>query len=430
MKLVPFFIVLLAAVSLFAGCTAPTAPPIDYHQAYIDAQVTLVRQAEDPLPKNPEHDAAINTIRSNALESLAATNATGAGTILMQALRDEDPMIKFAAAMGLGDICYKPALPLLRDMAKDCSINPKVLAGVVYAMHRMGDDSSTGELGRLLYQDDKWIRGTAILVMGKMGEPGAIPHLRTIQDEDKRDIVQLQSVEALALLGDERSIRQLEAWTKSPGVEDRIVAVEAMGKINHPRSIAMLTAIYNDGRQDPIVRVTAAGSLAELCRPCGYERVLQAATDPCTVLKTVRGANAQISPVDIRTLQIEAILALGKLGNPCAIAPLHDMLGSPDGAVRVAAARSILLLLPSYRGQVGVGVEAGVRPMPAAGGVLPVPAPAPASTTLIEEGTLLPTTTSAPAASQPTSAPSAGGDELSPSANPGRPVLKTAGAKD
>jgi HEAT repeat protein len=430
-------------------------------QASFDARVTLLQQVHDPQPRDSENPEMAQVIQCNALESLAAVNVEGAGMELAQALRDPHLPVKFAAAMGLGDLGYEPALPVLLEMAKDPQVNPKLLAAVIYALHRLGDDTYTGELGRLLYQEDKSIRATAILVMGKMGESGAIPLLRNVQEEDKRDVVQLQVVEALAELGDERSIIQLEPWTKSQYIEDRLIAIEALGKVNNPRVLALLQKIYEDSRQDPIVRVATIRAMANLYRCVGFEPALQAAQNPGGVLLQARGAKAKLPPADVRTLQVLSVLALGKLNNVQAVPTLQGLLKSPDGVVRVSAARSILTLLPAY-GNVAAPARGGEvqPPPPSRSAAAPVkaalPEPRPATDVAVAPGPAgIPAaaTTTVPAApakapeaqppsglitlpdvpgaaSAPATAPQELPSQMSPAYQPPKAGMRTSGAKD
>jgi len=324
-------------VSVLAGCKSPQA---DFAQDYQDAQAKLRRMAEEPDPQ----------VRTKALEALAATEGREAGKLVMRGLQDEHVPVRFAAAMAVGDMRYEPAKPLLLAIAKDSTTPPKLLCAVIYALHRVGDTSYTKELGRLLfYPEDKWVRATAAMVMGRLGEPAAEDPLENLRRDDRDPVVQLQVVEALATLGDARCIALLRAFTKSQFIEDQIIAVQGLSRVRGAGAVSFLQRLMRNRREDPAVRIAAAGSLAQLNDASGYDLALQAAVQPERVLRTARRGKAAIRPGEISNLQTLAVLALGHMNNTDAVAELRPLLSSADGSVRVAACQSILLLLAEYR---------------------------------------------------------------------------------
>ena len=344
-----------AVVAAVSGCGSERKQlQIDPVRAYMDARAALLAAAED-------EDARV---RTHALETLAEVKDPAAGPVILQSLGTQPLPVLFAAAMAAGDIRYARALPLLRQAAENERTPPKLKCAVLYALHQLGDDTHTGQLGALLLRSpDKWVRATAAMVMGKMGEPSAKGPLKTLQREDHDPVVQLQVVQALALLGDEASIRLLEAFTKSQYVEDRILAAEGLGRISHPQSLRVLEKLVSNKKQPPAVRVAAAASLARLGEPSGYDLALRAATGPEKLLRQYAGKRAKIREAEIASLQTLGVLALGLMGRTEAVDEIHPLLHSPRGAVRVAASRAIMQLLKSYRSLV---VPPPARPAAAA----------------------------------------------------------------
>jgi HEAT repeat protein len=328
------------AMLAVGGCGSQSTPAqVDPARACVDARDALLAAADDPSPQ----------VRTNAIEALAATEGAAAGAIFAQSLKDSHAPVQDAALMAIGDVRYVPAKPLLTELAKANELPPKLLIALAYALHRLGDDAYMKQLGRLLYDTDPWVRAKVAMVMGKMGEPSARGPLQTIQRDDRDPVVQLQVVEALARLGDERCMSLLEAFTKSQYIEDRIIAVQAMGYLNTQRSVYVLRGVLGHVQQDPVVRVAAAASLGRLNRAEGYELAAQAAADPRAALQRYRGSSVEVTREEVVNLQTIAALALGQMGNPAAVGVLHPLLRSPEGAVRVAAGQAILQLLPGYR---------------------------------------------------------------------------------
>jgi len=327
------------------GCRGPKLPAVNPRMAYIDASSTLRQAADDPDP----------TTRAHAIEAISQTMGKAAGGILKQALRDAYPSVRFAAAMAVGELRYEPAKEVLVAMARskgeDPSAEPdrRVYCAVIYALHSLGDTSHTSELGSLLFDDEKAVRANAAMVMGKMGERSGIVPLSTQLAEEQDPSVQLQLVESLAMLGDPKNAIRLEAYTKTQYLEDRLVAIAALERIQSSRSAQVLEDLLGS-RQPPRVRVAAAGALARLGRtdPRGYKFVLRSARQPERVMAETFGERGT-SEIEVRSLQRLAAIALGWMDKPEAVSVLHPLLQSQDGGVRVAAAMSILRLLASYR---------------------------------------------------------------------------------
>ena len=332
------FCVLMTVLS--SGCHFRSKEmQIDPVRTYGDARITLRQAAEDHDPK----------VRTNALEALAATDGSASGEVMLQSLRDDKVPVRFAAAMAVGDIRYGPAKPTLLKMIKDADDQPKLKCAMIYALHRLGDDFYTGQLGEMIQHEDKWVRATAAMIMGRMGEPGAAAPLKSLQRTDYDPVVQLQVVEALAQLGDERSLVLLEAFTKSQYMEDRIIAVQSLGKLSGARSVFILRQLLKDKKQEPAVRVAAAGSLVRRGEQVETELPLNCVADPEGILRKFRGKDARISSAEVTGLRVIAILATEYMPDPVVADTLAPFLRSPDGAVRVAAAKAILRLLRAYK---------------------------------------------------------------------------------
>ncbi len=331
--------------TMLAGCIPPEEPAVDFLTAYIDASIALRQAAEDPDP----------VTRANAIEALSQTVSVKAAPVFKQALDDEYPTVRFAAAMALGDVQYEPAKTTLQRMAKDkaederAEPDKRVLCAVIYALHRLGDMSFTGELGGLLGDPEKEVRANAAMVMGKLGEPSAVFPLRRFLIDEQDTAVQLQIVEALAMLGDSANILRLEAYTKTQFLEDRLVAISAMECVQSPRSVVVLREMFHQ-RQPPRVRVAAAGALAHLGETNlqAYWFCSRAAKDPQRVLREGYRRKGEGAGVVINSLQRLAVISLGWMNRESAVDILHPLLDSEDGGVRVAAAMSILRLLKAH----------------------------------------------------------------------------------
>ena len=330
----------VSCVLILGGCRWPGSQDIslDPTKAYIDAKAELRQAAEDPDPFT----------RSHALEALSHALGTEAGSLFKEALSDSSPSVQFAAAMAIGDVQYGPAGPDLVRKAEAEGPDKRVYAAVIYALHRLGEDKYTGDLVRLLlHPREPEIRANAALVMGRMGEPSAIGPLKSLQDNEQSDLVKVNLLEALSLLGDIRSSQMLEAYARGPDVNIRLVAIPALGRSGTTDALLVLEELL--GRQHPPrARIAAAIELAKLKRydRRAYDLCVEAAEVPRRMLgeRPVQ-PGAAVSEVEAYSLQRLAAMGLGWMHRPEAVNVLHPLLKSPDGGVRVAAAMGILRTL-------------------------------------------------------------------------------------
>jgi len=331
----------LAVALLLAtgGCVGP-ARPKDPLLAAADARKVLLQAVTDAQPLT----------RAHAMEAVAGCmKAAESGPILLKALGDANPAVRFAAAMGLGDVRYAPARPALTKMASDKALESdrRVYCAVIYALHTFGDDTHAPQLVKLLADREKEVRAQAALAMGKMGEVSAIGPLKTLLGDERDAMVELQVVESLALLGDEGSLLRLEAYAKRPFLDERLVAVGAMARCGSVRAVPVLQELLD--RPNPTrLRAAAAGAMARLGHVDrdGYRLCARAAENPRQALGTSELQGSALE-LEAQSLQQIAAISLGWMGDRSAIDVLQPLLASPSGAVRVAAAMSILRLTGS-----------------------------------------------------------------------------------
>jgi HEAT repeat protein len=331
------------AVMLLSGCTGGSSTAIsqDPRQSYIDARTTLLRAATDP-------DAAT---RAHAIEAMAETLGVEAGSAYMDAMNDSAPMVRYAAALAIGDVRYAPALDTLLKLARNGEPDKRVFCAVIYALYRLGNDEYAGELVKMLFDKEKEVRADAAMAMGRMGEASAIGPLKSLAAQEQDPMVRIQVIESMALLGDEPSTFLLEAYTKTPFLDDRLVAIEAISRTNTRRGVQVIREILYSAKQPPTIRVDAAGAVARMGQPDeeGYELCVEAVQNPQKMLEGIFKGMRKLTPSEVSTLQRLGAMGLGRMKRIEAVSVLQPLLTSADGGVRVAAAMSILKLLEAYR---------------------------------------------------------------------------------
>jgi len=331
----------LAGVGLLlVGCTPPPPAAVPLSQARIDARTTLLQAAESPDP----------IVRARAVEALSQTLGAEVAGVYVQALSDPAPPVQFAAALAAGRLKYEPARDRLVEMAEAQGPDKRVYSGVIYALYRLGNEQYMKDLIRLMLHSRPEVRGNAVMVLGMLGLPSAVTPLEQglLPDETDKTVI-LQVVEALVMLGEDRYARKLEGYAKEPFLDDRLMAVKAMGRIAAPTYVPVLRELLHKAR--PWVQVAAAGALARMGQADGaaFRLTLRALARPRPLLEAAADYPQQVTAEHVLELRRLAALALGWMGRREAVRYLHPHLRAEDGSLRVAAALSTLRLLPEMQ---------------------------------------------------------------------------------
>jgi HEAT repeat protein len=150
---------------------------------------------------------------------------------LIATLKDEDNWVRRAAAEALGNIGDKRAVPYLISALQDK--NCYVQAEAAKALGKIGDKRAVKVLIALIKDKDWPAREAAISALGNIGDKRAVKLLITTL-EAKGEIWPIQEaiVEALGKLGDKRAIPSLITALKDKNSWVRKAAAEALDKLD------------------------------------------------------------------------------------------------------------------------------------------------------------------------------------------------------
>lgn len=292
-------------------------------------------------------------IRANSIEGLQAAPSR-AEAPARAGLSDENPGVRFSAAMTVGILRLKDSAPFLEPLIDDR--DPRVRCAAMYALTRLGKSVDLSPLARMLEDPDPRFRSEAARVLGELGNPSAMPMLRAAAAQSTRSssssgsegryqserLFQLQVAEALATLGDEGaadSIRAALYPAAREGFESAALAAQILGNIKDTKAIGQLvdlieqtvpgTPTFEDPRkntfvQPPEIRLTAARSLAQMGYPGGMYVAQMYDNDPSPVVRSLTA------------------FVFGEGVNPSDLRALEKLMADPSPIVRVAAAAATL----------------------------------------------------------------------------------------
>ena len=244
-------------------------------------------------------------VRVNAIEMAASTNNPQFMAGVQRLTTDELVLIRFAAAVAIGDAKYYAAKNDVAQLLKDNDENVRLAAD--YATVMLGGSKSyTQQIRAALASNDQQVRANAAFLLGKLGDRNVLPSLyQLIQDEASDDRVRLNAIDAIARLRDEKIYQKLWAMLISAYADDRVFGIRAMGALGTSQANDSLLTMLKD--DVPEVRLVAAEQLGRLGDTAGEKIVVNALTHD------VSAATDQEAKAQIQTL---AAMAIGQIRTP------------------------------------------------------------------------------------------------------------------
>jgi HEAT repeat protein len=328
MRKLLFVILLLAGVFIGACSESESQLLVIDESGKIDLQRLKARAIEIVRDGLAGENAFV---RDRAIKVVSLTGTNQLMRTVTQLLNDDVVVVRFAAAEAIGDVRYAAGEYGLRRLLSDRNDNIKIAAA--YALTRLGKGDFSGIIRRLTKSKDQTVRANAAMLLGKLGNKKDIKLLyEVISDSDSRDWVKIETVKAIARLGDEKIYRS-KCWPLliSKYADDRIMGVKAMGELGTTDAKnAIKTMLYDDIME---VRLYAAGQLGQLGDTAGEVEVL-------TYL------NEQLGGADEWSVANEtAVTAIGQIGTNELVRFLPRFMNSRNKLIRLSGAQSALLLV-------------------------------------------------------------------------------------
>jgi HEAT repeat protein len=259
-------------------------------------------------------------IRAHAIEASKEIWGDKAKADILRGLRDPESIVRFAAAMAIGDAKIASVKDEVLKLVDDN--DPSVRVAVRYALHRLGDYRFSHDLERTASDPDPAVRGNTAIVLGRMENASALKVIAPMR-KDLEPAVRLQAAEAMWRLGDERGLKALVAASISAYPDDVIIAFLAMSASKDHQLLDYIeTGLNNDY---PQIALAAARACGELGSDAGYGVALEGA-------RSKDGLQRYMAAV--------ALGSIGRVDSQDALATLLHDKESED--IRLAAAYSLL----------------------------------------------------------------------------------------
>jgi HEAT repeat protein len=306
---------------------ASTAPlrQIETWVAAATDDAALRRELEKELASLLMSETATYEARRFACSQLAVIGAEGCLPALARLLRNE-AMVDIAC-LALANIPHERAGEVLRNAVANAQGNAR--AQVLKTLGTRRDAAAVPLLARAVAEDDPAVVGAAIAALGRIANPAALGVLAGLRADARASVAgaareaTLVAAERLAETGKrgqaEGLFVELLAPEVAPGL--RCGALTGLLRLDSDGGVARIAEVLNT--QDAALKPVAIAHIARL--------------EARVATRKFAAWLPGLAPAD----QVLLIAALAERGDPAARPAVAGLLGSPDGAVRWAAAEAL-----------------------------------------------------------------------------------------
>jgi HEAT repeat protein len=262
------------------------------------------------------------TLRTRAIESLGLVGRAGQDAPLLDALGDEHPQIRLAAALSLRKVGAARSAQLLLDRLERLADQDRGAVGLALAgpLSVTTDGAVVERVERLVATSEGKERSLLVEALGAV--PGALGGTALTRLSARGGAIRAKVVEALA--------QHPEAWSRTrsfvgdPDASVRANAVWALGSLRHAEDAKLLAGLIAD--RDPAVAGNAVAAFARVSRG--------AANAPGVLCGLLTDSRPYV--------RTNALAGLFTLGKRCARGPERTILvGDRFDLARATAARLV-----------------------------------------------------------------------------------------
>lgn len=296
--------------------------------------------------------------RHDALNSLGNSDSEAAVLAIVQALQDENAMIRDQAVFNLSvsldkysQIVKTVVISALIDSLKDESA--EVRRSAAFALDK-ADEAAVPELIEASQDQDERVRSVAIEALGKIGSQSAMSAI-TAALQDENEAVRASAARVLGDSGIQSATDNLqhENWEvrRSAAEEIGLIGIDLTNSSN-PTVQALIQALQDS---NPNVRTSAAATLVKLGSPRGGDLTPAIAN---VIQKAVPELIDSLENGD-SLARLDAIFVIGAIGSnaEAAIPHIQDKLRDENWLVRYGAAVTLLKINPKDESAVPVLAE-------------------------------------------------------------------------
>ncbi len=260
-------------------------------------------------------------VRLAAAEGLGGMEDPRAVEALSRALRsDESVEVRRMSAWALGEIEDAAGVPALSDALRS-DRDDEVRRMAAWALGEIESANAVDALGAALKDSSPEVRKTAVWALGEIESPKGVPHLLPFLKDENAEI-RSQAAWALGEIESPHAVEALSAAIGDREPKVREMVVWALGEIEDASAVAALSRALSDANVG--VRRKAAWALGEI------DLTGEA---PPALIEATRDQDREVRKI--------AAHALGEIGDPASVGALAVLARGQDNALRYAAVHAL-----------------------------------------------------------------------------------------
>jgi HEAT repeat protein len=169
---------------------------------------------------------------------------------LAGALRDQDPAIREQAALALGILNARSALPALTNALRDPDAGVRGAAAT--AIGKVGTADDGRALIALLADEDNEVRNRVLQAIGVLEVREAGPALRQLYEANRRRESAVRVLAALSRIADPAQTDLFQEVVQDPDPERKRLAIEGLGRISDPPRLPAFKKDYQREKTDEL----------------------------------------------------------------------------------------------------------------------------------------------------------------------------------
>jgi len=291
-------------------------------KAYSADRVKLKQKDVDVLAVRAAQGAITSEEKIRVAWGIRQYDLRSAGPSLLAFLSDADPKVRNTALGGLSQMRVPESLSGIIKALDD----PETIVEATAALQGFGARAKVAvpKLCSLLGHRDPRVRSTAVSGLGSLGAKEAVPELVATLKEDPESRVRTSIAYLLGNWGRKEAIPEITKLLQEKDVVARATAIRALVNLDVTEAVPQMIDFIED--PSPVLRMEAIRAAGILGAVAGIPKLIKAAQVPDEPGFPVRAG---------------ALQSLGRLRAKDALPLARKLLGDPDEAVRIAAAKAL-----------------------------------------------------------------------------------------
>lgn len=187
-------------------------------------------------------------VRQQAAISLSYLMDPAAGPALADALGDANASVRYSAMHTLGVMKYAPAEKQVRKLLASDDANLR--RGAIAALGQLQSRDSAGDIQKALGDTDRYVRVEAIKALGSIGYTEAAPELVGLLDKAQEATVRVEAALALSRMGKNDGLLTAYEFVKSNELSLRSQSLNIIAEVGDARSLQFIEELYK-AEEDP-----------------------------------------------------------------------------------------------------------------------------------------------------------------------------------